>query len=114
MAESSSQGKFVAPKIIKLFLYLETPYIYTKNSVLTHFEDSLSLSDLEDTKESISSINIIEFLCFYAYLNIYFTYFSDSPTYLDIISEALIKKNTASDSVAHALAKKVLPVPGGP
>ena len=40
--------------------------------------------------------------------------FSDSPTHLDIKSEEDIEKKVASHSVAHALAKKVFPVPGGP
>lgn len=77
-------------------------------------DDSLSLSDLYDTKLSISSIKIIELSFFLAYLNIFLTYLSDSPTYLDIISLADKAKKTASDSVAHALAKNVFPVPGGP
>lgn len=40
--------------------------------------------------------------------------FSDSPTYLEIKSAEEILKNVASHSVAQALAKNVLPVPGGP
>ena len=40
--------------------------------------------------------------------------FSDSPTHFEIKSEEEIEKKVASDSVAHAFAKKVLPVPGGP
>lgn len=47
-------------------------------------------------------------------MKIFLTCFSDSPTYLDIISLAESAKKTASDSVAQALAKKVFPVPGGP
>jgi hypothetical protein len=40
--------------------------------------------------------------------------FSLSPTYLLIKSDEETEKNVPSASVAHALAKKVLPVPGGP
>ena len=41
--------------------------------------------------------------------------FSDSPTYLDIKSDAEMLKNVPPCiSVAQALAKNVLPVPGGP
>ena len=40
--------------------------------------------------------------------------FSVSPTYLLIKSEEEIEKKVASHSLAHALAKNVLPVPGGP
>lgn len=114
IAGSNSQGRLVAPKTVRLFLLVFTPYIWTRNSVLTLFEDSFSLSDQADTKLSISSIKIIEFFYFLAILNNFLTYFSDSPTYLDMISLAEMAKKTASDSVAHALAKNVFPVPGGP
>lgn len=40
--------------------------------------------------------------------------FSLYPTYLLIRSEEDTEKNVPSASVAHAFAKKVLPVPGGP
>lgn len=40
-------------------------------------------------------------------------YFSDSPTYLEVISADETEKNVASASVAQAFAKYVLPVPGG-
>ena len=40
--------------------------------------------------------------------------FSDSPTNLETISEEEIEKNVALISVAHAFAKTVFPVPGGP
>ncbi len=75
---------------------------------------SFSLSLQADTIESISSTNIIECLLFQARLKILLTYFSESPTYLDIMSAELTEKNTALDSVAQALAKNVFPVPGGP
>jgi hypothetical protein len=39
--------------------------------------------------------------------------FSLSPTYLEIKSADETEKNVPSASVAHALAKNVLPVPGG-
>jgi len=40
-------------------------------------------------------------------------YFSDSPTYFEVISAEDTEKNVASASVAHALARYVFPVPGG-
>ena len=40
--------------------------------------------------------------------------FSDSPLHFDTIVAALILKNVVLISVATALAKRVLPVPGGP
>ncbi len=41
------------------------------------------------------------------------SYFSDSPTNLDIRSAAETEKKVESASLAHALARKVFPVPGG-
>jgi hypothetical protein len=114
MAGSSSHGRLVAPKTITLDLVFPTPCIYTRNSVLTLLVDSFSPSVLALTRLSISSTKIIAFFCFLACLKSFLTYFSDSPTYLDMISLAEIAKKTESVSVAHALAKKVLPVPGGP
>lgn len=44
-----------------------------------------------------------------------FKVFYDSPTYFDIKSDAeILKKVPPFISVAHAFARKVLPVPGGP
>lgn len=75
---------------------------------------SFSLSDHAETIESISSIKIMECLFFQALLKILLTCFSESPTYLDMMSAELTEKKAAFDSVAQALAKKVFPVPGGP
>jgi hypothetical protein len=49
-----------------------------------------------------------------AILNNNFINFSLSPTYLLIRSLELIEKKVLFTSEAHAFAKKVLPVPGGP
>lgn len=49
-----------------------------------------------------------------AILNNVLINFSDSPTHFEMRSDEEIEKNVASHSVAQALAKKVLPVPGGP
>ena len=51
--------------------------------------------------------------CF-AFLNTSLSFFSDSPTHLDITSGPLMAIKLADDSVATALAIKVFPVPGGP
>lgn len=40
--------------------------------------------------------------------------FADSPTHFETKSEEDTEKKVALHSVAHALAKNVLPVPGGP
>ena len=104
----------MAPNTSTLSFVLPTPYIYTKNSVFTLLEDSFSPSDLEPHIESISSIKMILGAFSLANLNSYFMCFSDSPTYFDIKSELDILKNVELHSVAHALAIKVFPVPGGP
>lgn len=54
-------------------------------------------------------------LYFLAIANNAFNVFYDSPTYLDIKSDAdILKKVPPFIYVAHAFAKNVLPVPGGP
>ena len=42
------------------------------------------------------------------------TIFSDSPCHLDTKSDEEMEKKVESHSVAQALARKLLPVPGGP
>ena len=93
---------------------MPTPCIYTKNSVLTLLDASFSLSLLADTSESISSINMILYFYSLAILNNVLIDLADSPTNFDIKSEELTEKKVASAYVAHAFAKNVLPVPGGP
>ena len=77
-------------------------------------ELSLSPSDLEVTKESISSMNIIEGFNSLASSKRVLTCFYDSPIHFETRSEEEIEKNLLSASVATALARKDLPVPGGP
>lgn len=57
---SSPQGKFVAPRTRILPSLFPTPCICTRNSVLTLLLDSSSLSVRLETKESISSMKMIE------------------------------------------------------
>mmetsp|Transcript_14438 Transcript_14438/g.31822 ORF Transcript_14438/g.31822 Transcript_14438/m.31822 type:complete len:207 (+) Transcript_14438:896-1516(+) len=59
-------------------------------------------------------MKMIEGLDSLAISNICFTSFSLSPCHLDTKSELLIAKKVLSASVATALARKDLPVPGGP
>jgi len=60
-------------------------------------------------------MKIIEGFSFRAMANKVLIIFYDSPTYFDMMSLELIEKNVPfSISVAHALARYVLPVPGGP
>lgn len=114
MAESNYHGVLVAPNTNKPSLLLPTPYIYTKNSVMTLLDASDWFPSLLPHIESISSMNIIEGFFSLAIVNNYFMSLSDSPTYLEMRSEELTEMNVPSHSVAHAFAKKVLPVPGGP
>lgn len=50
----------------------------------------------------------------FAYLNSYLTRAAPTPTYISTKSDPEAKKNGTPASPAHALAKSVLPVPGGP
>ncbi|BAA29779.1 146aa long hypothetical protein [Pyrococcus horikoshii OT3] len=63
---------------------------------------------------SISSIKIIAGAACLAFLKISLILFSLSPTHLLNTSGPLTAMKLASLSVATALAKRVLPVPGGP
>lgn len=114
MAGSSSHGVLVAPKTRIPLLLLPTPCIWTRNSVLILLEVSFSPSFLDPQRESISSMKIIAWSCSLAIVNNYFTSFSDSPSHLETKSEDEIEKKVASASVAQALARNDLPVPGGP
>ena len=64
--------------------------------------------------ESISSMKMTHGEACLAFLNVSLTAFSDSPTHLLRNSGPLTAMKFASDSVATAFARSVLPVPGGP
>lgn len=81
---------------------------------MTLLEDSFYPSERFPHIESISSIKIIDGFFSRAKLKRDLMSFSLSPTYLLIKSDDETEKNVPSASVAQALAKKVLPVPGGP
>jgi hypothetical protein len=61
---------------------------------------------------SISSIKIIDGECYCAVLNNYLTSLGPSPKYFCINSEPTTLKKVAEVSLATALARRVLPVPG--
>ena len=63
---------------------------------------------------SISSINIIQGACFCASLNKSLTLEAPTPTNISTKSEPASEKNGTFASPATALARRVLPVPGGP
>ena len=63
---------------------------------------------------SISSINIIHGAFFFPCSNKSLTREAPTPTNISTKSEPLILKNGTSASPAIALARRVLPVPGGP
>lgn len=76
--------------------------------------DSDSLSDRDEHKESISSINIILGLWVRASSNRFLTSFSDSPNHFETRSDEETEKNVELlASVATAFARYDLPVPGG-
>jgi hypothetical protein len=64
--------------------------------------------------ESISSMKMMDGLFSRASSNSVLTSFSLSPSHLEVRSAEDTDKNVAAASVATALAKKLLPVPGGP
>mmetsp|Transcript_10788 Transcript_10788/g.45282 ORF Transcript_10788/g.45282 Transcript_10788/m.45282 type:complete len:253 (+) Transcript_10788:543-1301(+) len=92
-----------------------TPCICTKISVLIRRLASLSPpSPRAPHSASISSMKMMEGLWSLAIWNNWLTSFSLSPIHLLTRSEDEMEKNVESASVATALAKKLLPVPGGP
>jgi hypothetical protein len=114
MAGSSAQGKLVAPRTNTPVSSWPTPCICTRNSVLTLLDASFSPSERLPHMESISSMKMIDGFLSLALLNNALINFSLSPTYLLIRSDEETEKKVPSASVAHAFARKVLPVPGGP
>ena len=85
------------------------------NSVFTLRAASFSIPiPLDDSKESISSINIMLCSCFLAVTNKARTTFSDSPNHLELMDAAEMLKKVAESrtDVPTALANNVLPVPG--
>lgn len=100
--------------IIFVFFFFYIPCICTRNSVLILLADSDSLSERDEQRESISSMNMILGLCVLANSNKFLTNFSDSPSHLDTKSEDDTEKNVELfASVATAFAKYDFPVPGG-
>lgn len=95
-------------------VYRVSPCICTKNSVLILLALSDSLSDLDEQSESTSSMKIMLGLCALANSNRFLTSFSDSPSHFDTKSDDDTEKNVELfASVATALARYDLPVPGG-
>mmetsp|Transcript_4736 Transcript_4736/g.16654 ORF Transcript_4736/g.16654 Transcript_4736/m.16654 type:complete len:247 (-) Transcript_4736:192-932(-) len=115
MAGSSTQGMLEAPSTnTPVSSLVATPFICTRNSVLMRLADSLSWSLRALHSESISSIKMIAGFCSRAISNRLRTSFSLSPSHLETRSEEDTLKKVLFASVATALARKDLPVPGGP
>lgn len=114
MAESSTHGMLVAAKTKIPCWSLPTPCIWMRNSVLILLADSDSFSERVEQSESISSMKTIDGLCWRANSNKLRTSFSDSPSHFETKSEEETEKKVELlASVATALAKYDLPVPGG-
>lgn len=107
-------GRLVAAIMKSFPFWAPMPSIWVKNSFFTLLEESFSPSPLLPQIESISSIKMIEGWFFHARSKSPLTSFSDSPWYLLMRSAEETEKNLALAIVAQALAKNVLPVPGGP
>ena len=86
----------------------------TRSSFFRRREESDSPSEREDASASTSSMKTIAGWCCVALSNRVRTSFSLSPTHLLVRSEEEMEKKVASTSVATALARCDLPVPGGP
>mmetsp|Transcript_1583 Transcript_1583/g.3723 ORF Transcript_1583/g.3723 Transcript_1583/m.3723 type:complete len:238 (-) Transcript_1583:259-972(-) len=114
IAESRSHGQLVAPSMSIPVVSFPTPCIWTRNSVFILLLDSDSPSPREPHIESISSINTTLGDCSLATVKRFFTIFSLSPCHFDTRSEEDREKKVESASVATALARWDLPVPGGP
>mmetsp|Transcript_2457 Transcript_2457/g.3596 ORF Transcript_2457/g.3596 Transcript_2457/m.3596 type:complete len:205 (-) Transcript_2457:612-1226(-) len=116
IAGSSSQGTFVAPRTNTRpsLAFPPTPSIWTMNSVFTLRDASFSPSLLALTRESTSSMNIILGDFFRATKKRFFTNFSLSPWNFERRLEDEHDMKVESASVATALARWLLPVPGGP
>mmetsp|Transcript_29112 Transcript_29112/g.95031 ORF Transcript_29112/g.95031 Transcript_29112/m.95031 type:complete len:278 (+) Transcript_29112:536-1369(+) len=114
-AWSRLYGVLVAASTNTCFRSFPTPCICTKISVLMRRAASLSPdSPRAPHSESISSMKMIDGACSLAIVNSWFTSRSDSPIHLDTRSELETEKKVDLASVATALARYDLPVPGGP
>mmetsp|Transcript_82686 Transcript_82686/g.145928 ORF Transcript_82686/g.145928 Transcript_82686/m.145928 type:complete len:318 (-) Transcript_82686:607-1560(-) len=114
MAASISQGVLVAPSTRMPSCVLPTPCICTRNSVLMRRALSFSPELRDEQRESISSMKIIAGFFSRAISNKLRTSLSDSPCHLETRSEEETEKKVDAASVATALARYDLPVPGGP
>mmetsp|Transcript_17662 Transcript_17662/g.31328 ORF Transcript_17662/g.31328 Transcript_17662/m.31328 type:complete len:217 (-) Transcript_17662:651-1301(-) len=117
MASSSSKGRLVAPSTSTRLADSQVtpnPSIWTMNSVFRRRELSVSWSERLVKRLSISSTKMIAGCSSWAMRNRALTNFSPSPTHLDVRVLALMLKKVAPPPCAHARARKVLPVPGGP
>mmetsp|Transcript_32427 Transcript_32427/g.47307 ORF Transcript_32427/g.47307 Transcript_32427/m.47307 type:complete len:242 (-) Transcript_32427:256-981(-) len=113
-APSMAHGMLVAHSTSSLSTELPKPSIWTSNSVLIRRPDSESESEREVAIESISSMKMIDGLLSRASSKSVLTIFSLSPSHLEVRSAEETDRNVAAASVATALARKLLPVPGGP
>mmetsp|Transcript_27287 Transcript_27287/g.91293 ORF Transcript_27287/g.91293 Transcript_27287/m.91293 type:complete len:216 (-) Transcript_27287:251-898(-) len=86
----------------------------TRNSFLRRRLPSDSPSPRSPQRASISSMNIMAGLCSAAISKRLRTSFSDSPTHLETRSEEDTEKKVDCTWEATALARWLLPVPGGP
>mmetsp|Transcript_22594 Transcript_22594/g.39013 ORF Transcript_22594/g.39013 Transcript_22594/m.39013 type:complete len:279 (-) Transcript_22594:491-1327(-) len=114
-ASSISHGIFVAAMMSNRSpAVVVAPSTCTMNSVFNRRDASCSFSLRTDMRASISSKKITLGCCSRAISNSAFISFSPSPRYLEVTLEAEMEKKQNPDSLATALANRVLPVPGGP
>ena len=115
-ALSKISGRLVAPKI-RIPLEVSKPSISERSWFKVCSLSSLPPPYLESRLRpmaSISSIKIMQGAFLVASLNKSRTRDAPTPTYSSIKSEPAKEKNGTPASPATALARRVLPVPGGP
>ena len=116
MASSTSQGLLVAASTMTIaFSFVWNPSHMVMNSVFIDVFASCSLPLPRRPKnESTSSMNMMDGWSFHARENTAETSLLASPNHLDCSVDVRTLMKQAWHSFARALARRVLPVPGGP
>mmetsp|Transcript_48869 Transcript_48869/g.81316 ORF Transcript_48869/g.81316 Transcript_48869/m.81316 type:complete len:229 (+) Transcript_48869:768-1454(+) len=115
-AESRTSALFV-PARTTIPSFVWNPSISTRSWLRVFSLSSLELNLLSDLllpTASISSIQMMQGVFFLAFSKSVRTLADPTPTNISVKSDPLIEKNGTSASPATALARRVLPVPGGP
>mmetsp|Transcript_774 Transcript_774/g.1364 ORF Transcript_774/g.1364 Transcript_774/m.1364 type:complete len:335 (+) Transcript_774:655-1659(+) len=114
-ASSRSCGRLVAARMMSRSVSVDLrPSHAAMNSFLIRLVASWSMDSRRLSSPSTSSKNSTTGTMDRATWNRALTRFSDSPNHFEVRVDARISRKLAPDSAATALARRVLPVPGGP